>query len=138
MSVIGQEGKQLFCKQGFFNNLKPYPYTIEVVEKINKEHDVHILTKPQNAITMVDKWCWLEKHMPFIKFEQVTMTSHKYNFIADIMIDDYNVYLEKFKQNCGGITIIMDKLYNRNYNGVDFRVNNFIEIKKIINKLSGY
>lgn len=136
LPIIGQEGMQLFCKQGFFNNLKPYPYAIEVVKELNKKHNIHILTKPQNAITMVDKWCWIEEYMPFIKFEQVTMTSHKYDFIADIMIDDYDVYLDKFKINCGGKTIIMDRLYNQNYDYADFRTNNWISINSYIDTLS--
>ena len=133
---IGQEGKEIFKKSGFFISLKPYENAIEIVELLNKEYEIIIASKAQNYVTAIEKYQWIEKYMPFINFNQITLTNHKHLLKADIMIDDCGYYLELFKENCSGITVCFDKPYNKEYN-FDYRIynNNWLELYDLIKGL---
>jgi 5'(3')-deoxyribonucleotidase len=130
---IGQEGKEIFKQQGFFINLEPYENAIEIVKLLNKEYKIIIASKPQNSVTATEKLFWIKKYMPYINFNQITLTSHKHLLKADMMIDDCGYYLELFKENCGGVTVCFDKPYNKKYN-FDYRIyrNNWLELYALI------
>jgi 5'(3')-deoxyribonucleotidase len=130
---MGDKGVEIFSKKGFFDNLSPFPNAIKIMELLNKEYEIIIASRPQNIDTSVDKYIWIEKYMPFLNFNQITLTSHKELLKADIMIDDCGYYLEEFKKNCDGSTICIDRPYNAEYK-VDHRIyqNNWFAIYDLI------
>ena len=133
---IGEQGKEIFRKQGFFDKLEPFPNAIKIVKKLNNEHDIIIASKPQNKETSLDKYNWLEEYMPFIRFNQVVLGEYKHLIKADIMIDDCEYYLDLFKENCNGTTICIDREYNKKFKA-DYRIydTNWLEIYDIIKKI---
>ena len=62
-------------------------YTVEEIEKIHQDYDLIIVTSAFPE-TVVDKWRWLQKHLPFIPAKNFITCSRKDLIEADILIDD--------------------------------------------------
>ncbi|WP_172196140.1 5' nucleotidase, NT5C type [Saccharibacillus qingshengii] len=62
-------------------------HTIEEVRRISEEHDVIIVTAARPT-AVPEKWAWLQRHMPFIPFENFFVAKRKYLLEFDLLIDD--------------------------------------------------
>jgi 5'(3')-deoxyribonucleotidase len=71
----------------FFNLELVDEYVIPEIKKMNEEFDVIIVTSAF-AEVVLDKWRWMEKHLPFIPHRNFITTARKDLVNADILIDD--------------------------------------------------
>ena len=127
------KARQIYNTEGFFINLKPYPNAVEVLQKLNEKHNIVIATKPETKTVAFEKYTWIEKNLPFIKFDNITMTNYKYTMDFDILIDDNIEYLKAFK----GIRICYDQIFNREYK-CDYRVRGWENVEWTIKFIDDY
>lgn len=127
------QAKKIWNTRRFFLSLNPYPNAIEVMERLNKKHNLVIATKPGNINNMIEKAKWIEYNLPFIPFENITMTSYKYTMDFDIILDDNPEYLQKFRR----LKIVYDQPYNQDCS-CDFRVYDWLDFERKINYISQY
>ncbi len=89
--------KQQLYKAGFFRNLPVIADSIEVLEKMNQQYEVYIVsaaTEFPNSLT--DKYNWLMEHYPFFTWKQLVLCGVKSMIQADFMIDDHTRHLQLF------------------------------------------
>jgi 5'(3')-deoxyribonucleotidase len=81
---------QIFNTPGFWENIPIYNNAAKVMEKLNKEHDVFIVTAPWTPAEgcYLEKKKWVEKYLPFFDIDKIIYTKHKYLLNGDIIIDD--------------------------------------------------
>ena len=130
---IGSEGKSLFLRAGFFDQLKPFPSAKSVIKMLYDEgHDIIIAT---NALghpdVAADKCRWTTQHLPFIYPDNFFIASKKHLIQGDLIFDDSPHVLNKFP----GIKVVMDRPYNKDVNGHRIFNNNWIEFYELINRL---
>lgn len=110
---IGKEGINIFQQPGFFASLKPIPGAIETINKLyNEGHKIFIISKPENKYSVVEKYEWVEKYLPFL-IDNLILVRNKSEFLNmlgndGILFDDCAEYLEIYK----GITVAMNRPYN--------------------------
>lgn len=123
---------QEFC---FFIDLEAYENAIEVLKELSERHRIFIATKPETSSVAQEKYEWVRVNLPFIPFENIIMTSHKWLFKADWMIDDNPNYLEQFRMNkLFSKTVCYDQPYNQDCE-CDFRVKNWIELRDLFRRI---
>ncbi|MEN1985898.1 MULTISPECIES: 5' nucleotidase, NT5C type [Paenibacillus] len=77
-----------YGRPGLFEELELYDdYVVEEMQKLNEAYDVIIVTAADPA-TVVEKWNWLQRHMPFITAEQFITCKRKNLLGFDLLIDD--------------------------------------------------
>lgn len=94
---------------GFFANLLAYK-GIEVVNELAKEGNVFVISASPNEQADKDKMTWLEKYLPNIKLENITLCrlgenkaeiiQTKYNLVIDnncYLLDDYTKNLTEWE-----------------------------------------
>jgi len=131
---IGEEGRCIFLRAGFFDCLEPFPHAIEVIHKlIADKHDVIIAT---NALghpdVAADKCRWLQRHLPELYPENVIIASRKELIQADLIFDDSPAVLNSFP----GIRVIMDRPYNRKVQGYRIFNNSWPDFYSLVCRLS--
>jgi 5'(3')-deoxyribonucleotidase len=115
---------------GFFRSLPVMEGSQEVLEKLNKEYRIIVVslaTEFPNSLT--DKQLWLHENFPFIGWNQIVFCGDKNIIKADIMIDDHLKNLDHFE----GETIMFTQppnmlIKNSNHK----RVNSWFEIEKLL------
>lgn len=103
-------------EKGFFSRLLAYK-GIEIVNELAKTNQLFIISASPNEQADIDKMIWLEKYLPNIKKENITICrlgenkakviENKYNIIIDkscFLLDDYTKNLIEW-ENVGGIGI---------------------------------
>ena len=103
-------------EEGFFSKLLAYK-GIEIVNELAKTNQLFIISASPNEQADIDKMIWLEKYLPNIKKENVTICrlgenkakviENKYNITIDktyFLLDDYTKNLIEW-ENVGGIGI---------------------------------
>jgi len=109
---------------GFFRNLDPIRDSIEVLERLTRNHEVYIATAAtQFPNSLREKSDWLDEHFPFITWEYRIMCGHKYILKGDLLIDDRTLNLDKFD----GDTLLFTSPHNVHANGHE-RVGSWQEI----------
>lgn len=77
-------------KPGFFLNAPEIPTALETVKRWQDSgHEVLIVTSPSGPVSIKEKFEWFEAHTPWLKADQVIMTSHKQEIRGDVLIDDH-------------------------------------------------
>lgn len=75
-------------ESNFWNNLIPMAESQYYLRKlIEEKHEVFIVTA-SNYQTLNSKMIWLFKHFPFLKWNQVIVTSNKQMIEGDVLVDD--------------------------------------------------
>ncbi|MGO4888212.1 5' nucleotidase, NT5C type [Anaerobacillus sp. MEB173] len=124
----GEKIYQYLHEPGFYRYLQPLPHSQAVMEKLNKEHEIFIVTtSPAEAVS--DKQEWMKEHFPFIQIEHMIFTHRKDLIIGDLLFDDAPHNLEAFMAT-GRKAIAMNYPYNQSVN-CD-RVNNWLEFADYI------
>lgn len=123
-------GLQHLHSPGFFRSLPVISGSQEVLEKINKNYELFIVSAatefPQ---CLPEKQAWLNEHFPFISWEQMVFCGLKTIIKADIMIDDHFKNLDYFP----GKTILFNQPHNQlSSTGRHTRVNSWYEIENIL------
>lgn len=95
----------------FWAFIKPYEYSREYLEKLNNEFELYIVTSTSYK-TSRKKFEKFFELFPFIREDQLIITSHKDILNIDIIVDDYINHLS----NDGHIRFLIDQPYNKDVN----------------------
>jgi len=77
-----------FGRPGLYEELELFDeHVVEEMEKLHREYDVVIVTAADPA-TVVEKWNWMQRHMPFVPLENFMTCKRKYLLDFDLLIDD--------------------------------------------------
>jgi 5'-nucleotidase len=134
--------KQIFENNLFWKNIPVMPDSYNVLMKLqNKGYNLCIATMlpPKAHYTVKDmirkeKYEWLQKWFPTIKFEHIYMDVPKYTIDADYLIDDYKKNIGEGKTTFKGKWIKM--LYDFNKDDVsDYTVSNWKQIDKLFENI---
>ena len=103
-------------EKGFFSKLLAYK-GIEIVNELAKTNQLFVISASPNEQADIDKMIWLEKYLPNIKKENITICrlgenkakviENKYNITINkscFLLDDYTKNLIEW-ENVGGIGI---------------------------------
>jgi 5'(3')-deoxyribonucleotidase len=115
---------------GFFLNAPVIADSQRVLEKLNREYEVFIVSAAMefpNSLT--EKQRWLNEHFPFIVWQQMVFCGSKSIINADIMIDDHFKNLDHFT----GQTILFTQPHNIFANpGIHKRVESWRDIEQLL------
>lgn len=133
-SFIGDEGREIFLKAGFFYGLEPYPGSLEILGKLGADgHDVIIASNALgNPDAAADKCRWMAKYLPELLPENFFITSRKYLVRGDLLFDDSPGVLNNFP----GIKVVMDRPYNRKVEAHRIYNNNWHDFYRLVSELS--
>jgi len=77
-----------FQRPGLYEELELFDeHVVEEMEKLHRDYDVIIVTAARPK-TVHEKWNWLQRHMPFIPFDNFFVCKRKYLLEFDLLIDD--------------------------------------------------
>ena len=83
---------------GFFKDLKVIPDSQEVLEELSRKYWVFIASAAmQFPYSLKEKSDWLDRHFPFIPWQQRILCGHKHILKGDLLIDDRGYNLENFE-----------------------------------------
>ena len=125
----------VILEDDFWQEVEPMPGAAEVLERLIQEgHEIFIVTvTPYESLAGKMKYL-LFRCFPFLRWDQVIITSRKQLLKADILVDDgiHNLEGGEYRK------ILVDAPYNRYYdaeaNGM-IRVHNWTEIEAAIRKI---
>lgn len=89
-----------FGRPGLYEELELFDeHVLGEMEKIHNQHDLIIVTAAR-ASAVVEKWNWLQKHMPFIPYKNFFACKRKDLINFDLLIDDgpHNIVPTLMKQ----------------------------------------
>jgi 5'-nucleotidase len=123
--------REYLYEEGFFRSMKVISGSREVVEKINKQYDLYIVSAATEfPLSLSEKQAWLGEHFPFITWQQMVFCGSKQIIQADIMIDDHFKNLDFFT---GETSILFTQPHNAlSDNGRHRRVHSWEEIATIL------
>ncbi len=111
-------------RRRFFRDLKPIENSINVLKKINEQHDVYIASAAmQFPNSLEEKSDWLDEHLPFIPWQNRILCGHKHILKGDILIDDRSYNLKNFD----GRGILFTSPHNVHTEGFE-RANSWLEL----------
>lgn len=77
-----------FGRPGLYEELDIFDdYTADELHRIHLEHDLIIVTAARPD-SVPEKWNWLQKHLPFIPYDNFFAGKRKYLLGFDLLIDD--------------------------------------------------
>jgi len=122
-------------EKGFWKNVKPVANARKILKQLSYTNDVKIVTA-SHYINIEEKMNWLFKYYPFTRWDDVIVTSKKQMIIGDVLIDDNprNLIGGNYKG------LLFTRPHNKsfkinNYLPQIIRVNNWVEIKEIIENM---
>jgi 5'(3')-deoxyribonucleotidase len=115
---------------GFFLDMPLMPNAQKVMQKLNEQYDLYVVSAAtQFPNSLEEKYYWLEKHFPFISWQQLVLCGRKNIICGDIMIDDHYKNLDFFN----GRTILFSQPHNYGKNDKNHeRVQGWEEIGKLL------
>jgi 5'-nucleotidase len=115
-------------KPNFFGTAKVMEGSQKVVEELNKKYDLFIVSSAMEfPQSLPEKYEWLGKNFPFIKWQQICFCGSKKLIKGDIMIDDHLKNLEFFD----GQKLLYTATHNALIEGYT-RVNNWQEVSDLL------
>ena len=119
-----EEMFDILSSDWFWAFIDPYKYSKEYLEKLNNEFDLYIVTSTSYK-TSHKKFDRFFDLFPFIKEDQLIITTHKDLLNVDIIIDDYINNLS----NDNHLKFLIDQPYNKKINDKSIiRVNNLKDV----------
>ena len=117
---------------GFFRNMSVIKDSQEVLERLNREYQVFIVSSAtQFPQSLTEKQDWLKEHFPFIGWQQIVFCGKKTIIHADVMIDDHFKNLDPFQ----GKTFLFSQPHNAHLDdGRHTRVHSWKDIDKILKR----
>jgi 5'(3')-deoxyribonucleotidase len=105
----------------FNGYLDPYPGAMAALKKLNKAHEVFLITSIASPweIHVPARTRWLRNNAPFLDIrKQVIVANNKGLVQGDILVDDYLVNLDEWKKwNPSGAAMVIDHPWNRHEGG---------------------
>jgi 5'-nucleotidase len=115
-------------EDGFFRNMSVIPDSQRVVEALNQQYEVFIVSAATEfPNSLKEKMEWMAEHFPFISWKNIVLCGHKYMIQADYLIDDHEKNLKVFT----GKPLIFTAPHNTEVEGYT-RVNNWLEVEKLL------
>ena len=115
--------------KGFFRTVPLVPGSRDVLEKLNRQYEVFVVSAALEFPTSLDdKREWLNDLFPFITWRQIVFCGSKEIVRADLMIDDHLKNLDKFE----GDTFLFSQPHNRRILTMHRRVDSWEEIASIL------
>lgn len=85
-------------RHGFFRELEVIPDSQQVMEELNKRHEVYIATAAMEfPLSLKEKSDWLDEHFAFIPWQQRILCGNKHILRGDLLIDDRYRNLSTFQ-----------------------------------------
>lgn len=123
--------RQFIFEKGFFRNLPVMANSQEVMQDLQKNYDLYIVTAAMEfRNSFEDKYDWLAEHFPFIHWKNIVFCGDKSIIQADYLIDDLPKNLETFQ----GKSLLYTASHNTDETHFT-RVNNWLEIKAFFDDL---
>jgi 5'(3')-deoxyribonucleotidase len=91
----GKDIFKYFHEEGFFSKLGIQPHAKEVMQWLNEEYEVYIVTAYHWAKCQ-EKAEWVMRYLPFFDIKKLTFLNNKFMFHADYLIDDGGHNVEAF------------------------------------------
>lgn len=77
-----------FGRPGLYEELDIFDeYTVQEIQKMTVDYDVIVITAARPS-SVAEKWKWMQKHLPFIPFDNFFVAKRKYLVDFDLLIDD--------------------------------------------------
>ena len=112
---------------GFFLEAGVIENCREVMEKMNKVHDIFIVSAAMEfPNSLPEKYTWLERHFPFLGWKQFVFCGSKSIIQADYLVDDHLKNLDFFN----GEKLLFTAPHNIKVNKYR-RVNSWLELAEI-------
>lgn len=129
---------EIFSDSLFWKTLSPLPDSNNVLMKLqNKGYKLSIATMlpPKSSYALQDmikkeKFAWLKKYYPTIKFQHIYVNTSKFNIKADYLIDDYYKNIGDDAHRFSGKWIKMMYDFNKLHKA-DYDVLNWKQIDKL-------
>lgn len=129
--------------KNFYEGDEIYEHCYEVMEKLNKKHNVYIVTSylwkdviDISGNSLSNKYYYLKEKLPFIAPEKYVFTTDKSILHFDVRIDDRVSNLTD-----GKIKLLYDAWHNRNISDEELkkmgiiRVYNWYDIEKVLDSI---
>lgn len=132
--------EEFFGVPGMFRELEVFDeFVIEEVKALAERYDVIIITASSPQF-VVDKWAWVQKHLPFIPYENFYVARRKEKIDFDLLIDDGAHNLLAAKERGRGV-IGISRPWNQqladevllvdSWEGMRCRVESFFAVKSL-------
>ncbi|MEB8329392.1 5'(3')-deoxyribonucleotidase [Flavobacteriaceae bacterium KMM 6897] len=109
---------------GFFRDLEPIKDSKEVLKELSLKYNVFVASAAmQFPNSLREKSDWLDKHYPFIHWQNRILCGSKHILYGDILIDDRSYNLENFN----GRKILFTSPHNIHTTGYE-RADDWLEI----------
>jgi 5'(3')-deoxyribonucleotidase len=83
---------------GFFRDLPVMPDCVEVIRELQERYEIFITTAAmQFPNSLIEKYDWLAKHLPFIPWTHLVFCGDKSIIAADYLIDDHAKNFVRFR-----------------------------------------
>lgn len=119
-----------FNIKGVYEHLEFKEDARNVLSRMAKRHRIKILTAYPSSIAAKEKVDFVQKHLPFIGINNLSLTWDKPLFKGDMLIDDSPKFLTDFD----GVRVCYDQPYNQGTE-CDHRVTSWKEISNLIKDL---
>lgn len=107
----GKKIYDILDEPGLFRHLKPLPDALDVLERLNAEYDLLIVTSSRTH-AYTEKEQWVAEHLPFLPKENLIFAHRKDMIRGDLLFDDAPHNLRAFTAS-GRVAVAMDYPYNR-------------------------
>ncbi|MFS4415918.1 5' nucleotidase, NT5C type [Maribacter sp. 2307ULW6-5] len=115
-------------RRGFFKDLNPLPHSQEVIKELAGVHEVYIASAAmQFPNSLEEKSEWLDRHLPFIPWQNRILCGHKHILKGDVLIDDRSYNLKHFN----GRGILFSSPHNAHTNGFE-RARDWLEVRQLL------
>lgn len=86
----GAEGiRDAMHERGFFRDVPPVKDAVEVARELSERFELFVVTQSTEfKHSFLDKWEWLEEHLPFVPYTNYVFCGNKSITTADFCIDD--------------------------------------------------
>lgn len=115
-------------RRGFFRDLNPIIGSQEILSKLSSKYEIYIASAAmQFPNSLEEKSEWLDKHFPFIPWQNRILCGHKHILKGDVLIDDRSYNLEQFE----GRSLQFTSPHNLNTQGFE-RVNSWFDVAELL------
>lgn len=136
-AVIGKTEREAFRHArtyvntpGFFLEAPVMPGSITVVERLNRQYDLYIVSSAMEfPLSLYEKYQWLQQYFSFLSWEQMVLCGSKKIVHGDIMLDDHFKNLDHFN----GKTLLYSQPHNMMQDpGKHRRVADWQEVERVL------
>lgn len=123
-----EAARSLLHKPGFFQHAPIITGAHDALQELKKEYEIYIVSAAMEfPNSLLEKYDWLNKHLPFISWRNIVLCGGKSIIGTDILIDDHVKNLDFFK----GEAILFTAAHNINISRYT-RANNWDDVLTLL------